>query len=80
MEPPPYDALTVQPIHGSIIHQFIWKQYFDANGMKYYSMGTFENNQQIWARVNLPDNCKIMQFKGLTWPWISGSEESPLSE
>jgi hypothetical protein len=45
MEPPPYDASTVQPIHGSIIHQFIWKQYFDANGMKYYSIGTFENNQ-----------------------------------
>jgi hypothetical protein len=33
MEPPPYDALIVQPICGSIIHQSIWKQYFDAGGV-----------------------------------------------
>jgi hypothetical protein len=45
MEPPPYDAPIVQPIRDSIIHQFIWKQYFDASGMKYYSIGTYENNQ-----------------------------------
>jgi hypothetical protein len=73
MEPPPYDALIVQSIRGSIIHQFIWKQYFDASGMKYYSIGTFENDQQTWARVNLPDSYKIMQFEGFTWPWTSGS-------
>jgi hypothetical protein len=60
MEPPPYDAPIVKSIRGSIIHQFIWKQYFDASGMKYYSTGTSENNQQTWARVNLPDNCNVM--------------------
>jgi hypothetical protein len=62
MEPPPYDAPIVEQICGSIIHQFIWKQYFDASGMKYYSTCTFENNQQIWARVTLPDNYKVKQF------------------
>jgi hypothetical protein len=79
MEPPMYDASIIQPIRDSIIHQFIWKQYFDASGMKYYSISTFENNQETWARV-LPDNCKIMQFEGLTRPWTSGSEDSALSE
>jgi hypothetical protein len=68
MEPPPYDTPFVHLIRGSITHQLIWKKYFDASGMKYYSIGTFENNQQIWARMNLPDNYKIMQFKGFTWP------------
>jgi hypothetical protein len=40
----------------------------------------FENNQLVLARVNFPDNCKIMQFEGFTWPWTSGFEELPLSE
>jgi hypothetical protein len=80
MEPPPYDTPFVHLTHGSNIHQFIWKKYFDTIGMKYYAIGPFENNQQIWARMNLPDNCKIMQFEGFTWPWTSGSEEWPLSE
>jgi hypothetical protein len=45
MEPPLCDAPIIPPIHGSAIHQFIQKQYFDASGIKYYSVGTFENNQ-----------------------------------
>jgi hypothetical protein len=41
MEPPPYYTPFVHLIHGSIIHQFIWKKYFDAIGMKYYAIGYF---------------------------------------
>jgi hypothetical protein len=41
MEPPPYDTPFVHLIRGSIIHQFIWKKYFDAIGMKYYTIGYF---------------------------------------
>jgi hypothetical protein len=41
MEPLPYDIPFVHLIRGDNIHQFFWKKYFDAIGMKYYAIGYF---------------------------------------
>jgi hypothetical protein len=46
MEPPPYDALIVPlSVVPSSTKFYFSKYYFDASGMEYFSIDTFENNQ-----------------------------------
>lgn len=86
MESSPHDSPTVQ--YRPWFHRppFIKDTFWvECNNVMYFKFNLIKISQRIWARmnlrlVNLPGNCKIVQFEGSTGPWTSGPEITSLPD